>query len=148
MDLSRLELELANKLRPLLDVHGDQSLYDKVLDQIVRGSGENKISDVENMRMIIDEVQVQLKSYCNKITDIQATFDNKFFDCFDKLMKVYHKERDAHGRGIILFAESVRHLLQDNINLMKLNVVGCKVKIYQERLRGVSFLEIAENYKD
>mmetsp|Transcript_42295 Transcript_42295/g.30499 ORF Transcript_42295/g.30499 Transcript_42295/m.30499 type:complete len:97 (+) Transcript_42295:990-1280(+) len=56
--LSKLELELTNNLRPLLDVHGDQSLYDKVLDQIVRGNGENKISDVENMRMIIDEVQV------------------------------------------------------------------------------------------
>ena len=63
-------------------------------------------------------------------------------------MKTYFKERDSNAKVIKSFADSVRLLLQDNINLLKMNVVGCKVKIYQERLRGVSFLEIAENYKE
>ena len=37
--------------------------------------------------------------------------------------------------------------MQDSLNLRKINLIGCKMKIYQERLRNTSFLSIIDNFK-
>ena len=45
------------------------------------------------------------------------------------------------------WATCLNLLLQDSLNLRKINLIGCKMKIYQESMRNTSFLSILENFK-
>ena len=39
------------------------------------------------------------------------------------------------------------NLLQDSLNHRRVSLVGCKMKIYQERMRMTSFLNVVSAYK-
>lgn len=42
----------------------------------------------------------------------------------------------------------LKNILQENINFRRLTLVGCKMKIYQERMRMSSFLEVIATIKN
>lgn len=39
-------------------------------------------------------------------------------------------------------------LVRDSLQNKKMNLLGCKMKIYQERLRQMQFLEILTRFKE
>jgi hypothetical protein len=39
-------------------------------------------------------------------------------------------------------------MLNENLSLRKINLVGCKMKIYQERLKDINFLELVSILRD
>jgi len=37
--------------------------------------------------------------------------------------------------------------MQDSLNSRKSTLIGCKMKIYQERMRMTSFMEVIQSYR-
>lgn len=52
------------------------------------------------------------------------------------------------NKAVIKNLVGIIKLVRDSLQHKKMNLLGCKMKIYQERLRQIQFLEVLNKYKE
>jgi hypothetical protein len=121
--------QLADIMRPFTDLRQlseGNSLYGPVLDKFVNGK-QNRV-DADELRMAVDRLQLQLKSQLETLSILET--------------KVSEEMRVAQGSSNSSLVEDkglsvIADLLMESIILKKVNLVGCKMKIYQERMKDL-----------
>ena len=113
-ELGHFDRQLADVMRPFTDLRelseGKGNLYGPVLDKFA--AGRQSRGDAEELRAAVDRLQLQLKAQLEALGQLEA-------------------KAEAVPEPLLgaLLAESVR--------LKKVNLLGCKMKIYQERLKDL-----------
>jgi len=64
------------------------------------------------------------------------------------LLKTFKDKDERHPAEIQPVVTMLKNILQENINFRRLTLVGCKMKIYQERMRMSSFLNVIASIKN
>jgi len=136
-------------MRPLLSfesrVAQDHSqiapLYKEVLDRMLASPHAVDL-DLSDLKSAVDKVQLQFKRLQPLLTKVEERIEA---DIREYLIEVREKLRsDRGGNGIALEDEGLLRelevygqLLWDSLMLKRANLVGCKMRIYQERMREI-----------
>ena len=94
---------------------------------------------------MIDEMQLQLKVNTRNYKDLQDKFDKDYLKNLKKVRKMYQELRGKNDADELYKCFS--GLLQDSLNLRKVNLIGAKMKIYMERMRTTSFMELLNHFQ-
>jgi hypothetical protein len=118
--IKTFEAKLTAQMGPLLTQRDSQLLKDKVVDMLSKKHIENQV-EVTDLVAAVEEMQIKLKDHMFTLVQLQEE--------------------------VCQFKGREREMLQDSLNLQKIALVGCKMRVYQERLRTGSFMEILARAK-
>jgi hypothetical protein len=90
-----------------------------------------------------DFEQIKLKDRTQKYITTQQELSDEFLsDLTKSLNKLNLKPQEKHNYRRLFY-----NMLQDCLNLRKINVIGAKMKIYQERVRMSNYSELVDQIK-
>jgi hypothetical protein len=100
--------------------------------------------DFEQFEEIVDnDSQIKLKDRTQKYITTQQELSDEFLSDLSKsLNKSNLKQQEKHNYQRLFY-----NMLQDCLNLRKINVIGAKMKIYQERVRMSNYSELVDQIK-
>ena len=134
-------------MEPLLEITNNINLSQRVLDIIVENEDQQaKALQVEKLRTMIDEMQLQLKVNTRNYKDLQERIDKDYFNILKNVSKMYRETRGKNEADD--FYKCFSGLLQDSLNMRKINLIGAKMKIYMERMRTTSFMELLNHFQN
>lgn len=115
-------------------------LYKEVLDRML--ASPHADLDLDDLKSAVDKVQLQFKRLQPLLTKVEERIEA---DIREYLIEVREKLRgDRGGNGVALEDEGLLRelevygqLLWDSLMLKRANLVGCKMRIYQERMREI-----------
>ena len=61
--------------------------------------------------------------------------------------QLFMNRRTSQTSSIFKNLIGIAQLVRETLQQKRMNLLGCKMKIYQERLRQIQFLEIISRYK-
>lgn len=147
--LVRFDRMLADSMKPLIDCEGnDSGLYSSVIDKFVEGTqGAN---DAEELRIAIDKIQIQFKVNLASLDQLEREIQTDIRDAFQKHSDTLKEQQifTIHDDAMFKELQVIFDLLVDSLSLKKFNLVGCKMKIYQERMKELNFLELMETMRE
>lgn len=101
-----------------------------MLDKFTKG--EEKINDAEELRQAIDRMQVQLKKNMNALDKLEKKINDSLAQLISARVAMFRGDEDIfRDLGVLV------DLLNESLAMKKVNLVGCKMKIYQERMKEI-----------
>jgi hypothetical protein len=148
-ELSKFDRTLADSMKPLTDIE-NKSIYHQVIDKFATGQFNSK--DAQELRLAVDKMQVQLKICVSKIEAIENRISS---DLKDYLSERAQEFRDENPKGNLNLQEEamfkelqvIIDLISESVTLKKFNLIGCKMRIYQERMKELSFIELLTSFR-
>lgn len=126
-DLNKFDRQLADSVRPLTDIQ-DRNIYSQVLDKF--SLGHEKVNDADELRLAIDRMQVQLKKNINSIEKLDKRINESLQDLIHARVSMFRGDEELFkDLGVLV------ELLNESLSMKKFNLVGCKMKVYHERMR-------------
>ncbi|TNV87452.1 hypothetical protein FGO68_gene14540 [Halteria grandinella] len=146
--LVRFDRMLADSMKPLLDCEGnDRGLYSNVIDKFVEGN--QTVSDAEELRLAIDKIQIQFKINLASLDQLEKEIQTEVRESLKKQQDFLKEQQlfTIHDDAMFKELQVLQELLIDSLTLKKFNLVGCKMKIYQERMKELNFLELMDTLR-
>jgi hypothetical protein len=147
-DLQGFERILADHMRPLLTfesrVAQDHShaapLYKEVLDRML--ASPHSDLDLDDLKSAVDKVQLQFKRLQPLLTKVEERIEADVREYLSEVREKLRGDRGGNGvaledEGMLRELEVYGQLLWDSLMLKRANLVGCKMRIYQERMREI-----------
>jgi hypothetical protein len=135
-------------MRPLLSfesrVAQDQShaapLYKEVLDRML--ASPHSDLDLDDLKSAVDKVQLQFKRLQPLLTKVEERIEADMREYLSEVREKLRADRGGNGvaledEGMLRELEVYSQLLWDSLMLKRANLVGCKMRIYQERMREI-----------
>lgn len=139
------EQHIDKQMEPLLEITNNINLSQRVLEVITENEDkQSKQLRVERLRTMIDEMQLQLKVNTRNYKDLQSHLDTDYNEKLKSVRKMYQDLRGKNEADEL--CKCFQGLLQDSLNLRKINLIGAKMKIYSERMRTTSFMELLNHF--
>jgi hypothetical protein len=91
-------------------------------------------------------LQIQFKKNYALLADL----DHQVSENLEKYIEANLEIFEDHGRentGLFKILLGLIELTREAIQQKKMNLLGCKMKVYQERMRQMQFLEIISRFK-
>jgi hypothetical protein len=146
-ELQSFDRILADHMRPLLSFESrvvqDQShapLYKEVLDRML--SNPHSDLDLDDLKSAVDKVQLQFKRLQPLLTKVEERIEADIREYLSEVREKLRADRGGNGvaledEGMLRELEVYSQLLWDSLMLKRANLVGCKMRIYQERMREI-----------
>lgn len=127
-DLEKFDKHLADSVRPLTDIQ-DKDYKFLITDKF--SLGQQKMNNADDLKSAIDRMQVQLKNNFKSLDKLQRKITD--------LSNYIHRETNKYKGEDDVFEDIsiLIDLLNESLTMKKFNLVGCKMKVYQERLREI-----------
>ena len=139
--------EQKNPGDPLSNNFVFQQVDDKICQMNLNGSQRKK--EAEDKLKVLHEtlnlIQIQFKRNILVLQDIDQQIQDYLFVFLEEN---HDKFSDKEHPNQPLFKQlmGLIELCRDSLAQKKTNLLGCKMKIYQERMRQIQFLEILTRY--
>ena len=128
-ELNKFDRALADSVKPLTDIQ-DRNIYEQVLSKFTKG--EEKLNDAEELRQAIDRMQVQLKKNVNTLDKLDKRINDSLAQLINARVSMFRGDDEMfRDMGVLV------DLLNESLSMKKFNLIGCKMKIYQERMREI-----------
>lgn len=149
--LFKYDRVLADAMKPLTGLNSRQGIYQQVIDRFATGQASHK--DCEDLRVAVDMVQLQLKHSVQSLNDLETKVNESVSEYLRTTKQDWLRQQGGGSLSVIdeaLFKqlEVFHQLLLESLFLKRFNTIGCKMKIYQERLRELNFLELLLAFRD
>ena len=133
-------------MEPILEITSNENLSQRVLDIITENDDmAQKNVRVEKLRILIDEMQLQLKVNTRGYKDVQSKYDESYIRLLENMKQIF---KDRFGKSEADgFFNCFAGLMQDSLNLRKMNLIGSKMKIYMERMKTTSFIQLLDHFQ-
>ena len=133
-------------MEPILEITSNENLSQRVLDIITENDDmAQKNVRVEKLRILIDEMQLQLKVNTRGYKDVQSKYDESYIRLLENMRQIF---KDRFGKSEADgFFNCFAGLMQDSLNLRKMNLIGSKMKIYMERMKTTSFIQLLDHFQ-
>lgn len=107
------------------------------------------MNDAEELRLAIDKIQIQFKLSLQQLEAIERDIQSEIREALAKQAQALKDQQlfSIHDDAMFKELQVITDLLVDSLNLKKFNLVGCKMKIYQERMKELNFLELMDNLR-
>ena len=140
------EQNLDKQMEPILEITSNENLSQRVLDIITENDDmAQKNVRVEKLRILIDEMQLQLKVNTRGYKDVQSKYDADYIRLLENMKQTF---KDRFGKSEADgFFNCFAGLMQDSLNLRKMNLIGSKMKIYMERMKTTSFIQLLDHFQ-
>jgi hypothetical protein len=148
-DLQGFDRILADHMRPLLSfesrVAQDHSqgapLYKEVLDRMLASPHAVDL-DLSDLKSAVDKVQLQFKRLQPLLAKVEERIEADIKEYLSEVREKLRGDRGGNGvaledEGLLRELEVYGQLLWDSLMLKRANLVGCKMRIYQERMREI-----------
>ena len=89
-------------------------------------------------------MQIQFKKNKRQLDDIEDLIVKELEEELESNEKLVNDANYPSAKSL----KGVIQLTRDSLQQKRMNLLGCKMKIYQERLRQIQFLEILSRFKD
>ncbi|CDW85605.1 UNKNOWN [Stylonychia lemnae] len=139
-ELSKFDRALADSVKPLTDLQ-DRNIYYQVIDKF--SLGQEKMNDADELRQAIDRMQVQLKKNINVLEKLEKR-NEQLQELINARANQFKGVDDEIFKDFSIFVE----LLNESLVMKKFNLVGCKMKVYQERMKEINFLEMIQQFRE
>ena len=139
-ELNKFDRALADAVRPLTDLN-DRNIYYQVIDKFAQG--KEKISDMDDLKLAIDRMQVQLKKNIGVLDKLEKRINEGLKDVINAKISMFRGDEEMF-RDLLLLVD----LLNESLAIKKFNLVGCKMKVYQERMKEINFLEMLSMFRE
>jgi hypothetical protein len=136
-------------MRPLLSfesrVAQDHSqgapLYKEVLDRMLASPHAVDL-DLSDLKSAVDKVQLQFKRLQPLLGKVEERIEADIREYLSEVREKLRGDRGGNGvaledEGLLRELEVYGQLLWDSLMLKRANLVGCKMRIYQERMREI-----------
>ena len=147
-DLQGFDRILADHMSPLLSFESrvvqDHShaapLYKEVLDRML--ASPHSDLDLDDLKAAVDKVQLQFKRLQPLLTKVEERIEADVREYLSEVREKLRGDRGGNGvaledEGMLRELEVYGQLLWDSLMLKRANLVGCKMRIYQERMREI-----------
>jgi hypothetical protein len=136
-------------MRPLLSfesrVAQDHShaapLFKEVLDRMLASPHAADL-DLSDLKSAVDKVQLQFKRLQPLLAKVEERIEADIREYLGEVREKLRGDRGGNGvaledEGLLRELEVYGQLLWDSLMLKRANLVGCKMRIYQERMREI-----------
>lgn len=137
--LTKFDQEIEKSVESLLEaqqtVDNKNKIFTYEIDDI----------DVNNKRIfqkyIDEQPQIKLREKTTRFIELQNDLTSRFSEYLKKNLQADLKEGDKKN-----FHMCILNLLQDALNLRKIQLIGSKMRIYQERLRATNLAVLLQSF--
>ena len=76
---------------------------------------------------------------------MQSKYDESYIRLLENMRQIF---KDRFGKSEADgFFNCFAGLMQDSLNLRKMNLIGSKMKIYMERMKTTSFIQLLDHFQ-
>jgi hypothetical protein len=98
--------------------------------------------DLSDLKSAVDKVQLQFKRLQPLLTKVEGRIEADIREYLSEVREKLRGDRGGNGvaledEGMLRELEVYGQLLWDSLMLKRANLVGCKMRIYQERMREI-----------
>lgn len=111
----------------------------------------NKRQRAEEFLRLLQEttsiVQIQFKRFSMNLKELDHKIQKTLSEMLYERQAVFIDNRNRENTELFNAMLGIIEIVRDSLQHKKLNLLGCKMKIYQERMRQIQFLDIMYRFK-